>query len=172
MAKRLVALMMMAGVMISGAALAQSVPVPPRQTMAQRQTGCDNGNGADCTAIGAAYGNGAGVVKDLAKAFLAFSKACELGSGTGCSDLGLFYDGTGHYVRVDERKAAGFQVRACDLASGQGCFLLGQMYSHPHDRGYGLPVDPSLARAALKKSCALKYADGCKALAQLQTSGR
>jgi TPR repeat protein len=68
--------------------------------------------------------------------------------------------------------AAEFQVRACDLASGQGCFLLGQMYSHPHDRGYGLPVDLSLARAALKKSCALKYADGCKALAQLRTSGR
>ncbi|WP_411998389.1 tetratricopeptide repeat protein, partial [Helicobacter pylori] len=68
-------------------------------------------NGMGCSLLGALYGSGKGVEKNLTKAAYFYSKACDLNNSGGCGSLGLLYE-YGQGVEKDLTKAAYFYSKA------------------------------------------------------------
>ncbi|MBN2694717.1 sel1 repeat family protein, partial [bacterium] len=66
---------------------------------------------------------------DINRANELYEKACDLGNGKGCSQLGCSYrNGCG--VRKDINKANKLYEKACDLGDGAICSNLGDNYKN------------------------------------------
>lgn len=75
------------------------------------QKECDDEKGASCYELGVLYDNARkGAAQDYQKAAELYSKACELGSGAGCSNLG-FYTTTEAAQRRIAKKPPSFTQR-------------------------------------------------------------
>jgi TPR repeat protein len=95
------------------------------------------------------------------------SRACELGSGTGCEHLGFVY-ANGKGVARDERRATKDYLRSCDLGDARGCYNAGLM----SDEGRGTPRDHARAAVFYEESCSLGSTTGCTNLGFLYENGR
>ncbi len=90
------------------------------------ESACKLNYSVACTNLGFLHDLGKGVKADPKAAASYYRKACELGEGKGCGDLGnLFHDGS---IGKDLKEAARFYGRACTLNDYNGCILLGGMY--------------------------------------------
>ena len=94
-----------------------------------------------------------GAAQDYQKAAELYSKACKLGNGAGCSNLGFAY-ANGHGVKQDYAKASEFYAKACDMGNGGGCYNLGNLYA----QGRGVKED---ANAAPQKACEMEPELAC-----------
>ncbi len=89
-----------------------------------------------------------------------YLKACQLGDGAGCTNLGFLYEnGTG--VEKDLARAAALYKRGCDARNSLGCNNLGVL----HDAGRGVAKDEALAAQLFKNGCDLGYHRACNNLA-------
>jgi TPR repeat protein len=95
------------------------------------------------------------------------SRACDLGSGSGCEHLGLLY-ATGKGVARDDGRATKEYVRSCELGDARGCYNAGLM----SDDGRGTPRDHSRAAAYYEEACALGSSTACTNLGFLYENGR
>ena len=69
-----------------------------------------------------------GAAQDYQKAAELYSKACRLGNGAGCSNLGFAY-ANGRGLKQYYAKASEFYVKACDMGNGGGYYNLGNLYA-------------------------------------------
>ena len=121
------------------------------------QKECDGGNVVSCYELGVLYDNAReGAAQDYQKAAELYSKACELGSGSGCSNLGFAY-ANGRGVKQDYAKASEFYAKACDMGNGGGCYNLGNLYA----QGRGVKEDKNAAEKYLKKACDMEPELAC-----------
>jgi len=91
--------------------------------------------------------------KDNIKLVKSLNKACNYGSPDGCSNLGIMYE-KGVGMRKDASKAFKLYTKACSLGSGMGCNNVGVMYINNENT--------IKAQIFFKKSCDMKYVNGCK----------
>ena len=89
----------------------------------------------------------------------ALEKACNLGDGKGCNDLGIKYV-KGEGVAKDEYKAIEFYRKACNLKYAWGCDNLGVKYK----KGLGAKKDLFKSVKFYRKACNLKNGSGCNHL--------
>lgn len=103
-----------------------------------------------------------------------YQRACALGEGASCFQVGLMYERSEGVAR-DFAQAAAFYRRACDVHYGMGCQFLGDSYMH----GEGVARDEVHARALyteaaalLDNSCAQGEAYSCYALGLMYRNGQ
>jgi len=112
---------------------------------------------------------GEGTTKNLAKGRDLREKACKLGDGGSCNDLGTSWsEGKDGAPEVDHGKARAYYEKACKLKDGLGCFNLGNVYRE----GEGVKVDLKKAFPLFEQSCDLDQARGCTELAIMYYEGK
>lgn len=96
-----------------------------------------------------------------------YQKACDMGNGIACSDLGWCYK-NGKGVTTDYSKARELSQKACDAGSAIGCEELAHYYQ------YGIEYEQNLPKAAelYQKACDMGYADGCNNLGWFYQEGK
>ena len=99
-------------------------PVASQNTERLHQQACDDGDMVACDVFGLMYSFGAGVTRDLSRAFSLYQRACEGGLLVGCTHLGLMYE-TGAGVTQDIGRAVGLYQVACEGGELLGCVRLG-----------------------------------------------
>jgi hypothetical protein len=72
------------------------------------------------------YLNGNGVAEDSSQALMLYSRACDAGSASGCSSIGLVYK-KGYGVQKDKGRARQFFSKGCDMGNQWGCDQLKKM---------------------------------------------
>jgi len=97
---------------------------------------------------------GRGFPNDVARAEAYFQRGCQLRSGAGCTNAGLYASlpitQTGHFPNL--RTALAYYQKACDLDYALGCSNLASLYEN--GRAVGRP-DLVQAREYYDKSCRL-----------------
>lgn len=89
----------------------------------------------------------------------AYQRACDLGSGRGCNDLGVkLLDGVG--VAKDEKRAAELLERGCELKFATACANFGYLL----EQGIGVHADREAALKVLEFSCSERVGVGCNLL--------
>jgi TPR repeat protein len=124
-------------------------------TRALRQKGCDQNDGPLCNDLGSAWSEGkygtTGVDHVKAKAF--YEKACKLGNGIGCFNLGNVYR-VGEGMKPDPEAAKTWFAKSCDMDTAKGCTELAIMLYEAHDAGKALEL--------MEKACKLGSDVACK----------
>ncbi len=127
-------------------------------------TNCDSGNAKDCNFAGFIHQMGVGREKDIAKARVAYTKACAGGVANGCTNAAYAYQ----VQPTDPDKFAEFLGKACDAKVAADCALLGGVYSEGEA---GVKKDLARAAAAYRRACDLQSGDGCARLALMHYFG-
>ena len=135
---------------------------------------CLDGSAQDCAAVavileGNEYVdlldiNNPGIPKktqDFEMSRLLYRRACDLGHGAACSDLGVNY-AQGNHVFQSYAMAIDLYVEACDLGNGGGCSNGGILFHF----GRGVAKKPDVAVHYMHKACELGSQPGCAALTQ------
>lgn len=94
-------------------------------------------------------------------------KACDMGSGSGCSNLANLI-ARGQLLDRDLGKAAGLDVKACDLGEPKGCVNAALAYFE----GTGVGADPARARELFSRGCDLGHLESCKNIGVLHWEGK
>ena len=126
--------------------------------------GCNLKDGKSCFILGARYGEGDGIKKDIKEANKYYQKACDLNNDAdGCASLGYNYK-YGYGITKDLTLANKYNKKACDAGSGRGCNYLGVNYRD----GAGFEKNMQNAYSYFKKSCYdYNYARGCTNLGEI-----
>lgn len=123
---------------------------------------CEAGDYGACSHLGW-HGYVVGSVRstDFPRAMNLFRRACDGGSGLGCSNLGFLHF-AGAPVDIDAVTARQLLEQACELDSGLGCSNLG-WYIYGMEQGQ----EPDEARAVelYRRACSLGSGRGCSNLA-------
>jgi TPR repeat protein len=123
---------------------------------------CNKGEGESCNAIGLLYDEGEGVLKNGAKAFDYYKKACDLGDQWGCNNYGY------SLIEIDKVKNAAKGIElitlACDKQIGLACHNLG----YYHYKGEIVAKDIKKAVYLYDKACIMGDKEACKQLPQLK----
>ncbi len=123
------------------------------QALIPLKTACAGDLPRGCTNLG--IGQNTLAAPDYTGAIASFTRACELGHATGCSELGsAFIDRQAH---IDLEAARKFKDKACELGSMDGCSDFGMLLA----RGEGGPADMDRAVQLFQKACAADVASGC-----------
>jgi TPR repeat protein len=85
-----------------------------------------------------------------------FARACELGSGAGCLNLGRQYYG-GERATEDKPRARELFAKGCELGEAESCFNAALM----HVQGDGGGADPVRATTLFAQACEDGHALGC-----------
>ncbi|MCA9652087.1 MAG: SEL1-like repeat protein [Myxococcales bacterium] len=129
-------------------------PDPARALELYRKA-CTLGSASACSSAAAMeMRKGEGADREAART--AFERACELGDGTGCTNLaGMYLMGDG--VPVDQAKAAELNDRACGLQLGIACARLADAYT----KGMGVEPDLERARELAAQACTHGFVPAC-----------
>lgn len=119
---------------------------------------CDKQDKLGCEKLGAMYQAGKNLTEDKNYALQAYLKACELGSGKGCSGA------AGLYTGGNDDKAQELFRKACELGEGYACGVVG---SYLIDK-----QQFKEANAFFVKSCKLGDKLGCEFSKDLVRSKR
>lgn len=140
--------------------VAQRRGVEPEQELIAlfAQRGCDAADARSCEILGDAFHKGAGVSRDLSKAFLLYQRACEGGNGVACANEGMMA-----LQSSDETEAprvGELFSRGCALGSSEACRSLVLMTAQ---RGE-VVKDDAAQQALFRQGCDRGAAVGCLAL--------
>ncbi len=134
--------------------------VTPEQIEAELLEACNDNKVAACVLLGNDYL----AADNAAKAATFFDQACQGGSGTGCSALGVLYQ-FGEGLDKDVDQAKNLFAQACERKEETGCSFLGLMLLN----GEGVAKDPSTAVTYLSQACQiLPDSDACLPLGNWQ----
>lgn len=123
---------------------------------------CMAGSVLVCTQLGDMYATGKDVPRDMARAALAYERACDGGAADVCNTLGEIVEQTGSADGGPPRAEQLFQ-KACDGSSSRGCLNLGLVAAAREDM--------TRAFALFEKSCDGGWAPGCHQLAVTYEQG-
>ncbi len=108
-----------------------------------------------------------GLVEDIRRAAALYRRACALGSGTACGNIGYLLEGD-RLGAADVAAAQRAYARGCSLESGRSCTNLGMLW----EDGTSLGLDLGKAAELYVKGCALGTAGACNNLGYLYEVGR
>ncbi|NCG20975.1 MAG: hypothetical protein GWP91_18350 [Rhodobacterales bacterium] len=139
--------------------------MPPDGSMAGLwyEMGCNARDGASCAAAGLWFERGDmfGVERENAQAL--FERACDLGSGRGCTLLGVRYDKGVEGLKRDKTRAAALFSLACLHKDAEGC----RLQANAQRTGRGVPESLPEAMVSYGSSCDLGDFLACKYLISL-----
>ncbi|MFV0482394.1 MAG: tetratricopeptide repeat protein [Campylobacteraceae bacterium] len=119
---------------------------------------CKQSNKDDsCITLGSLYQHSdIYLKKDIQRAIMYYSKACDSGNVDSCNLVGsLYYNGA--EVNTDYKKASEFLNKSCDMDSGFGCYWIGLF----NKDGLGIEKNAELSNNYFKKACDLNYKQAC-----------
>ena len=130
---------------------------------------CDRGLHESCINLGQMWRDGTEVPKSIMSALIAFQKACDLGSGDGCTRLGDLVINEPEVTQGDQQEWIPRVIfeRACDLGDASGCNNLAVI----NHRGLGGPKNTKLAIHYFHKACDAGVSQSCRTLAQIYARG-
>jgi TPR repeat protein len=147
-----------------GAAAVRAFSGPSPETLCFKAAGSD---AAGCNAAGVAYSQNADASDDdLQLAARLFQRACDLGHGPACNNLGLAHDGARGIPQDSERAMTAFE-RSCSLGFAEGCSNQGTLY----ENGRGVSVNLGDAQRLYNLACRRGSALGCSNLGVLYSKG-
>lgn len=150
-------------------ALARSRAHDPQKAELLLAKACSTGDAWVCFKQGTFLDSGEILeVRSPSRAFEAYRRGCNLGSGPACARVASMYlSGTG--TAADRGAANDVLTRACDSDDAASCGVLGAVYA----TGQGVPRDPAKAKALLERGCRPENftVDACTALAALYEEG-
>jgi TPR repeat protein len=130
---------------------------PGLRARLEAESSCLAGSAEDCTVLGMAYAAGREPYpRDMARSAIEYQRACNLGSGPACSNLGDAFE-YGEAVPRDLVRAASLYERACHIGTPVGCANLGHLAEH----GEGIVRDVTRARALYHDACVQGDTYGC-----------
>lgn len=125
-------------------------------------------DGVSCNAAGVSYTEAPDASdEDLKLSARLFQRACDLGHGPACNNLGLAHQ-SARGVPLDYERALTAFERACSLGFGEGCNNQGTLYEH----GRAVPVNMGDAQRLYNQACRRGSALGCSNLGVLYAEGR
>jgi hypothetical protein len=124
--------------------------------------------GADCNRAALAAARGVdGQTPDPAQAARLYQRACDLGDGAACNNLGLAFQSGRGLPRDDARAFSLFEL-GCSRGAAEGCNNQGAMYEH----GSGASANLGDALRLYTQACRRGSALGCSNLGVLYAEGR
>ena len=127
---------------------------------------CLQGTAESCFVVGLSFSSGrAPFPRDLALSAAAYQRGCNLGHGSGCSNLGDAYE-YGNGAPRDLPQAATLYARACRVGTSLGCANLG----HLTENGEGVRRDATRARALYREACTGGEVYGCLHLEMMESA--
>ena len=127
----------------------------PERALSLFERGCEQDDGAACSAASDMLAKGEGAPADNARAIPLSFRACDLGYWQACRNLGV------SLVRAEDPEIAArgraLLARACEGGHASGCGALGLSLL----QGYGGAIDRVAAMQAMGRSCELGFAPGC-----------
>jgi TPR repeat protein len=134
-----------------------------RADVAASEAACKGGDAVACAQVGTDYQNASnGAKKDLAKAFAAFLRGCELGHIGNCNQAAVAYK-SGLGVKKDLKRSVELLQKACSATTtdgvgrGWGCAELASAYNS----GKGVKKDIGKANELYELACTLDSPYGC-----------
>jgi TPR repeat protein len=125
-------------------------------------------DGVSCNAAGVGYAQASDASDDdLRLAARLFQRACDLGHGPACNNLGLAYEGARGVPLDHERAMLAFE-RACSNGFAEGCSNQGTLY----ENGRGVAVNLGDAQRLYSIACRRGSGLGCSNLGVLYAQGR
>ena len=85
--------------------------------------------------MGFLYDNGSGVAQDGKKAAELYTKACDMGNGGGCYNLGNLY-AQGRGIEKDTNAAEKYLKKACEMEPELACDRYKELFKNNTDRLY------------------------------------
>ncbi|MBI4957166.1 MAG: sel1 repeat family protein [Myxococcales bacterium] len=122
---------------------------------------CTAGDATACVELAAEAAK-----RDPDKALALREKACDIGSGSVCNDVGVAY-AKGEGAPKDEAKGAALFGKACDAANALGCRNL----AISRENGAGVKKDAGAALVAYERACSLGDAESCEEAGVAHTKG-
>ena len=145
------------------------VTADPIKALEHYRKACDLKVALGCGYAGTMVTTGEGTAKDEKAGYALREKACKLGEGMSCNDLGVAWsENKNGATDVDHAKAKKFYAQACKLKDALGCFNLGNIYR----TGEGMAADPKQAVVFFQKSCDVGGAKGCTELGIMYYEGK
>lgn len=129
---------------------------------AEYERRCNERDAVACNNLGAAYNDGDGVPKDVARARAIWTEGCDEGFATACFNLANLDWGR------DKKTWQAQMTRGCDLKGSLACVRLGEA----HASGDLGAIDHTRAAALFERACDLGRASGCELFAQALRDGR
>lgn len=132
---------------------------------AELMRACSKGENHACEALGRHFYLGVfdvNFASDVKSAVWYQTKACQAGSLSGCTGLGVLHL-TGAGVPKDPKKAGKILQEQCQKGHALACYSLGMMYGD----GLGVPKDPQKSLELLRSSCDGGAAKGCYEYGQM-----
>ena len=129
------------------------------------EAACALGTVDACEALGETrvFGRVPATVYDPVRAAAAFTRACDGGSGTGCSRAAFTLLDSEPTLSSTEPQVTKLADRGCELDEVEACALAGER----HERGQGCSVDLGLATTRYRKACDSGIRRACHRLAAL-----
>lgn len=154
--------MMLAGILALFAFPAMAQPAAQAGWSAALERQCTAKDAVACWQLGEAFTLGRGTVANPAKAFAAFSKACELSIGEACFLTAKTLSDGG-----DQPEAFARYRRGCELGSGDSCLYAALRA----ESGRGTTKDAKIGMAFYDRACTLREPRSCHYMSQLWASG-
>lgn len=119
---------------------------------------CEAKDSWSCVQLANLYEKGVqNIVKDNNKSLMFHDKACDFGSRTSCSQLGMDYL-VGKGKEKDIEKALVYLSKACDKAEAKACAMVASIYL----KGDGVPSNKIKALSFSDRACRFGDKESCK----------
>jgi len=145
---------------------AQEPPAAIRDPISPADCLRDKSKVQDCANLGAMYGGGRGVPKDVTKGLAYLDAACRQQRSDACHAMGVLLLER-HESPEDAKKGVKLLEQACRERDDVGCGELGRCYAE----GIGVPRDAVRAMRILEPTCAANAGRACWVLANLLERG-
>ncbi|CAA6826091.1 MAG: Unknown protein, partial [uncultured Sulfurovum sp.] len=118
---------------------------------------CEAKDHWSCSQLGNLYEKGVeDIAKDNNKSLMFHDKACNFGSRTSCSELGMAYL-VGKDTPKDINKAIEYLSKACDKAEAKACAMIASIYL----KGDGVPANKIKALSFSDRACRFGDKEAC-----------
>lgn len=127
---------------------------------------CEKKEGLACNILGFLSDGGRGVPVDKPRALAEFQRACSLGNGDGCANVGRYHEHALAGLNKSVSQALEWYGKACDLGLAEGCHQAAALYDEK-----GPSQDPKRAVALYRRGCDRGSAPACNNLGWSYANG-
>ena len=159
--------MMMAGILAVFAFPAVAQPAAQTGWSPALERQCTAKDAVACWNLGEAFTLGRGTAANPAKAFTAFSRACDLSIGEACFVAAKTKGQGAAGVPEDQPAAFALYRRGCEVGSGDSCLYA----AIRTESGRGTTKDAKIAMVFYDRACTLREPRSCLYMSQLWASG-
>jgi TPR repeat protein len=128
---------------------------------------CDGDYATACGMLSDSYCDGVGVAASQEKCVQVAEKACTMGDGAECRNLGVWTYRSLYGLKRNDAKTKAYLEMACNDVAVQGCGV----YAEMHFNGVGMPVDRKAGFELAQRGCVSDEYESCYYLAKAYKYG-